>query len=57
VLLEAGDINLIEGMERVKIYCNNCGYMVLLDAETLGMRGCGWKGRVCSPFAGSPVNK
>ena len=38
-LLEAGDVNLTEDRGVVKVPCGNCGYVVLFDAETLGIRG------------------
>ena len=38
-LLEAGDPNLTEDRGVVKICCGNCGYVMLFDAETLGIRG------------------
>ena len=38
-LLEAGEADLIEGKGVVKISCGNCGYVMLFNAETLGIRG------------------
>lgn len=38
-LLEKGEEDLTEGGGVVKIPCGNCGYVVLFDAETLGIRG------------------
>ncbi len=38
-LLEAGEADLTEGKGVVKISCDNCGYVALFDAETLGIRG------------------
>ena len=38
-LLEAGEADLAEGKGVVKILCDNCGYVALFDAETLGIRG------------------
>ena len=38
-LLEADDVDLTEGRGVVKISCGNCGYVMLLDAETVGIRG------------------
>ncbi len=38
-LLEKGAEDLTEGAGVVKIYCGNCGYVALFDAETLGIRG------------------
>ena len=40
-LLEEGDANLTEDRGVVKICCGNCGYVMLFDAEMLGIRGCG----------------
>ncbi len=37
-LLEAGDADLTEGGGVVKVSCDNCGYVVLFDAETVGTR-------------------
>jgi hypothetical protein len=38
-LLEAGDEALTEDRGVVKLSCGNCGYAMLFDAETLGIRG------------------
>ncbi len=38
-LLEAGDTNLTEDRGVVKLPCGNCGYLLLFDAETVGIRG------------------
>ena len=38
-LLEAGEANLAEDKGVVKISCGNCGYVMLFDAEMLGIRG------------------
>ncbi len=38
-LLEAREADLAEGKGVVKISCDNCGYVMLFDAETLGIRG------------------
>ena len=38
-LLEAGDTNLTEDRGVVKISCGNCGYVMLFDAEMVGIRG------------------
>jgi hypothetical protein len=38
-LLEAGEADLAEDKGVVKISCDNCGYVALFDAETLGIRG------------------
>jgi hypothetical protein len=37
--LEAESTDLAEGEGVVKVSCGNCGYVVLFDAETLGIRG------------------
>ncbi len=42
-LLEEGDEDLTEGGGVVKVPCDNCGYLMLLDAETIGIRGA-WAG-------------
>ncbi len=46
-LLEAGEADLTEGKGVVKISCDNCGYVMLFDAETLGIRGCGLTVETC----------
>ncbi len=38
-LLEEGDENLAEGMGAVKVFCGDCGYVLLLDAEAVGIWG------------------
>jgi predicted RNA-binding Zn-ribbon protein involved in translation (DUF1610 family) len=44
-LLEEGDEDLTEGGGVVKILCDNCGHLVLFDAETVGIRGEWARGR------------
>ena len=44
-LLEADDLDLMEDGGVVKISCDNCGYVALFDAETLGIRGLWDRGR------------
>jgi predicted RNA-binding Zn-ribbon protein involved in translation (DUF1610 family) len=44
-LLEAGDADLTETEGVVKLPCDNCGYMALFEAETVGIRGLWDKGR------------
>jgi predicted RNA-binding Zn-ribbon protein involved in translation (DUF1610 family) len=44
-LLEEGDEDLTESGGVVKIPCGNCGYVVLFDAETVGIRGSWARGR------------
>jgi hypothetical protein len=44
-LLEVGQEDLMEGAGVVKVPCDNCGYLTLFDAETLGIRGLWAKGR------------
>jgi hypothetical protein len=44
-LLEEGQEDLMEDAGVVKIPCDSCGYMMLFDAETLGIRGLWAKGR------------
>ena len=44
-LLEEGQEDLMEAAGVVKIPCENCGYLVLFDAETLGIRGLWAEGR------------
>jgi predicted nucleic-acid-binding Zn-ribbon protein len=44
-LLEADKPDLTEGEGVVKISCGNCGYVMLFDAETLGIRGLWDQGR------------
>lgn len=44
-LLEEGDTDLTEGRGVVKVHCDNCGYVMLFDAETLGIRGVWDRGR------------
>jgi len=38
-LLEAGEPDLTEGGGVVRVTCGNCGYVMLFDAEMLGIRG------------------
>jgi hypothetical protein len=38
-LLEEDDEDLTEGGGVVKVLCDSCGYVVLFDAETIGIRG------------------
>ena len=38
-LLEEDDTNLTEGRGVVRISCDNCGYVMLYDAEAIGIRG------------------
>ena len=47
-LLEEGDEDLTEGGGVVKILCDDCGHLVLFDAETVGIRGVGLRGGTCS---------
>ncbi len=44
-LLEAGEEDLTEAGGVVKVPCDNCGYVALFDAETVGIRGLWGKGR------------
>ena len=44
-LLEAGQEDLMEDAGVVKLPCDNCGYLALFDAETLGIRGLWAEGR------------
>ena len=44
-LLEQGEADLAEDRGVVRILCGNCGYVMLLDAETLGIRGLWAQGR------------
>ena len=44
-LLEEGQEDLMEEAGVVKIPCDNCGYLALFDAETLGIRGLWAQGR------------
>lgn len=44
-LLEAGDVDLTEARGVVKVSCGNCAYMMLFEAEALGIRGLWDKGR------------
>lgn len=38
-LLETGATDLTEDEGVVKVSCGNCGYVMLFDAERLGIRG------------------
>lgn len=38
-LLEEGDVDLAEAGGVVKLSCDNCGYVMLFDAEQLDIRG------------------
>ena len=44
-LLEEDQEDLMEDAGVVKIHCDNCGYLALFDAETLGIRGLRAEGR------------
>ena len=44
-LLEEGEQDLTESGGVVKITCDNCGYLALFDAETVGIRGSWSQGR------------
>jgi predicted RNA-binding Zn-ribbon protein involved in translation (DUF1610 family) len=44
-LLEEGNPDLTESGGVVKIPCDNCGYVALFDAETVGSRGSWARGR------------
>ena len=44
-LLEEGDADLTEGAGIVRVSCGNCGYVLLFDAEMLGIRGLWDQGR------------
>jgi predicted RNA-binding Zn-ribbon protein involved in translation (DUF1610 family) len=44
-LLEQGETDLAEDEGVVRISCGNCGYVMLLDAKTLGIRGSWAEGR------------
>ncbi len=44
-LLEEGQEDLMEEAGVVKVPCDNCGYLALFDAETLGIRGLWAEGR------------
>jgi hypothetical protein len=44
-LLEGNEEDLTEGGGVVKVPCDNCGYLVLFDAETIGIRGVWGQGR------------
>ena len=38
-LLEEGQEDLMEAAGVVKVSCDNCGHLMLFDAEALGIRG------------------
>ncbi len=44
-LLEQGESDISEEKGVVKVGCGNCGYVMLLDAETVGIRGLWAEGR------------
>jgi predicted nucleic-acid-binding Zn-ribbon protein len=44
-LLEEGQEDLMEDAGVVRVPCDNCGYLALFDAETLGIRGLWAQGR------------
>ena len=44
-LLEQGEQDMSEEKGVVKVGCGNCGYLVLFDAETVGIRGLCAEGR------------
>ena len=44
-LLEQGESDMSEEKGVAKVGCGNCGYVMLLDAETVGIRGLWAEGR------------
>ena len=44
-LLEQNEEDLAEDKGVVKVCCSNCGYIMLFDTETLGIRGLWAEGR------------
>ena len=44
-LLEEGQDDLMEDAGVGKVPCDNCGYLALFDAETIGIRGLWAEGR------------
>ena len=44
-LLEQGEPDMSEEKGVVMVGCGNCGYLVLFDAETVGIRGLWAEGR------------
>ena len=44
-LLEEGQDDLMEDAGVVKVPCDNCGFVALFDAETIGIRGLWAEGR------------
>ena len=44
-LLEQGEPDLAEDKGVVRVSCGNCGYLLLFDAELLGIRGLWAEGR------------
>jgi predicted nucleic-acid-binding Zn-ribbon protein len=44
-LLEKAEEDLVEAAGVVKVPCDNCGYVALFDAETIGVRGLWAEGR------------
>ena len=44
-LLEQGEVDLTEDRGVVKVSCGTCGYVLLLDAQTVGIRGLWAEGR------------
>jgi ribosomal protein S27E len=44
-LLEQGEADLAEDRGVVRISCGTCGYVMLLDAETVGIRALWGQGR------------
>lgn len=44
-LLEEGEPDLTESSGVVKVACDNCGFVTLFDAETVGIRGSWSRGR------------
>ena len=43
--MEQGEADLVEDKGVVKVGCGNCSYVMLLGAETLGIRGLWAEGR------------
>jgi hypothetical protein len=44
-LLEEGQEDLMEDAGVVRVPCDNCGYLALFNAETIGIRGLWAEGR------------
>ena len=53
--MEQGEPDLGEDKGVVKVRCGNCGYVMLFDGETLGIRALWPEGRGFGPIPSTPL--